>query len=211
MANEWETPLDFGKVKQAIGVGPVDRLILFVGPLEHAAGVDVLLEAMPTMVHRVPNLRLAYVGSGNLYGHLQHRMQQLGVGHAVRLLGHMDGPPLTRLLRSAEALVLPSRYRVPFDDAVVDLARRAGRPVVTTHGGPAHLVRHEENGILTYDNPGSMVWAMDRILGDPGHAERMGRNGRRTDQAGGVMWSDVGRHYLEVCASYFPELTAAQW
>ena len=80
--------------------------------------------------------------------------------------------------------MLPSRYRVPFDDAVVDLARRAGRPVVTTHGGPAHLVRHEENGIITYDNPGSMVWALDRILGDPGHAEQHGpeRQARRERQ-----------------------------
>ena len=126
-----------------------------------------------------------------MHGHLQHRAHQLGVGHAVRLLGHVEGPRLTRLLRSAEALVLPSRYRVPFDDAVVDLARRAGRPVVTTHGGPAHLVRHEENGIVTYDNPGSMVWAMDRILGDPAHAERMGSNGRRSDgsaAACGARW-----------------------
>ena len=70
--------------------------------------------------------------------------------------------------------MLPSRYRIPFDDAVVDLARKAARPVITTHGGPAHLVRHEETGIITYDNPGSMVWAMDRVLGDPASAERMG-------------------------------------
>src|SRR5207244_8567188 len=103
-----------------------------------------------------PHPRLALAGAGHLYGRLHHRSHQLGVAHAVRLLGHVESSPLTRLLRAAEALVLPSRYRVPFDDAVVDLARRAGRPVVTTHGGPAHLVRHEETGVITYDNPGSM-------------------------------------------------------
>jgi glycogen(starch) synthase len=124
----------------------------------------------------------------------------------VRLLGHVEGSRLARLLRSAEALVLPSRYRVPFDDAVVDLARRAGRPVVTTHGGPAHLVRHEESGIITYDNPGSMVWAVDRILGDSAHAERMGQNGRRNGDLQPV-WGEVARHYLDLCAACFPELT----
>jgi glycogen(starch) synthase len=210
MPNEWETPLDYGQVKMGIGVGPLDRLILFVGPLEHAAGVDLLLEALPVLLRRAPNLRLAYVGAGNLYGALQYRTHELGVAHAVRLLGHVEGPHLTRLLRAAEALVLPSRYRVPFDDAVVELARRAARPVITTHGGPAHLVRHEENGIITYDNPGSMVWAVDRILGDPGHAERMGHSGRRGGDAG-VVWGEVARHYLDVCAAYFPELTVSQW
>jgi glycosyltransferase involved in cell wall biosynthesis len=211
MANEWEVPLDFGQVKMGIGLGPLDRLLLFVGPLEHAAGVDLLLEALPVVLRRAGNARLAYVGTGQMYGHLQHRMHELGVAHAVRLLGHVEGPPLTRLLRSAEAVVLPSRYRMPFDDGVVDLARRAGKPVVTTHGGPAHLVRHEQNGVITYDNPGSIVWACDRILSDPGHAERMGHNGRRNDNHGGVMWNDVANHHLEICASLFEELTVTDW
>ena len=126
------------------------------------------------------------------------------------MAGHVEGGHLTRLLRASEALVLPSRWRVPFDDAVVDLARRAGRPVVTTHGGPAHLVRHEETGLVTYDNPGSMVWALDRILGDPGHAERMGRNGRR-DSDSAPVWGEVARHYLELCTACFPGLTQTHW
>jgi glycosyltransferase involved in cell wall biosynthesis len=205
MPNEWEVPLDFGQVKMGIGVGPLDRLILFVGPLDHASGVDVLLEALPTVLHRAANARLAFVGGGNLHGQLEERSRQLGVAHAVRMLGHVEGPALCRLLRSCEALVLPSRYRVPFDDAVVDLARRAGRPVITTHGGPAHLVRHEENGIVTYDNPGSMVWALDRVLGNPTHADQMGQNGRRGDGAA-VVWGDVARHYLDLVARFFPAL-----
>jgi glycosyltransferase involved in cell wall biosynthesis len=210
LPNEWESPLDFGQVKCMFGIGPMDRLVLFVGPLEHGAGPDLLVEALPCLLQRWGNLRVGFVGMGNQHGHLQHRAHELGVAHAVRLLGHVEGPHLTRLLRSSMAVVLPSRYRVPFDDAVVDLARRAGRPVVTTQGGPAHLVRHEETGILTYDNPGSMVWAIDRILGDPAHADRMGGNGRRGD--GAVQnWTEVARRYLELCARSFPELTETTW
>jgi glycogen(starch) synthase len=206
-ASEWEEPLDPGQVKVGIGIGPLDRLLLFVGPLEHGAGVDLLVEALPVLLQRTPNLRLAYVGAGELHGHVEHQAHQLGVAHAVRILGHVEGPPLTRLLRAAEALVLPSRFRVPFDDAVVDLARRASRPVITTHGGPAHLVRHDVNGIVTYDNPGSMVWAIDRLLRDPGNAERMGRHGRREQESGPVVWADVARHYLGLCADWFPAIS----
>jgi glycosyltransferase involved in cell wall biosynthesis len=210
LPNEWDCPLDHGQVKMGIGFGPLDRLLLFVGPLEHATGVDLLVEALPVLLQRWPGLRLAFAGAGQMHGHLEHRSHQLGVAHAVRLLGHVAAPPLAGLLRSAEALVLPSRCRVLLDDAVVDLARRAGRPVVTTHGGPAHLVRHEETGILTYDNPGSMVWAADRILGDPGHAQRMGQAGKRSDGTA-PSWSEVARHYLELCAARFPELTQTRW
>jgi glycosyltransferase involved in cell wall biosynthesis len=208
IANEWETPLDYGRIKGEIGVGSLDRLVLYVGPLAHSAGVDLLVEALPALLNRWRNVCLAFLGSGNMHGHLEHRAHQLGVAHAVRVLGHREGPQVSRLMRAAETLVLPSRCRVPFDDAVVDLARKASRPVVTTHGGPAHLVRHDENGLLTYDNPGSMVWALDRILGDPTHAERMGRNGKCGDGST-QNWSDVTRHYLQLCAHCFPELTVA--
>ena len=61
MPNEWETPLDYGQVKMGIGVGPLDRLILFVGSLEHAAGVDLLLEALPVLLRRAPRT----AGRGN--------------------------------------------------------------------------------------------------------------------------------------------------
>jgi len=207
--DEWGCPLDEGQVKAGIGAGPLDRLILFMGPLEHAAGVDLIIEALPVLLQRWPNLRVAFAGTGDSYGHLAHRAGQLGVDYAVRLLGHVDGSFVPKLMRSAEALVLPSRYRVPFDDAVVELARRAGRPVITTHGGPAHLVQHEETGVITYDNPGSVVWAMDRILGDPAHAQRMAENGRRCD--GFVLnWNDVSRSYLELCAAFFPQLTQSR-
>jgi glycosyltransferase involved in cell wall biosynthesis len=209
LPNEWECPLDYGEVKGEIGVGPLDRLMLFIGPLEHAAGGDLIIEALPVLLQRWPNLRVAFAGSGQEYGQLEHRAGELGVSYAVRLLGHVDSDRITRLLRASEALVLPSRYRVPFDDAVADLARRAGRPLVTTHGGPAHLVRHEETGVITYDNPGSIVWAMDRVMGDPAHAQQMGEGGRCSD--GFILnWNEVARRYLELCAACFPQLTGTR-
>ncbi|HZY84659.1 MAG TPA: DUF4912 domain-containing protein, partial [Gemmataceae bacterium] len=66
--NEWECPLDFGHVKVGVGVGPVDRMVLFVGPLEHAAGVDLLVDALPVLLGRYHNLRLAFAGAGNMHG-----------------------------------------------------------------------------------------------------------------------------------------------
>lgn len=209
LPNEWEAPIDTGHVKMGYGVGPMDRMLLFIGPLEHVAGVDLLIEALPTLLRRYGNLRLVYVGTGPMQGHLERRMHELGVAGVVRFVGHQSGRALTNLLRAAEGLILPSRFRSPMDDSVVDLARKAARPVVTTHGGPAHMVRHEENGLITYDNPGSMVWAIDRLLGDPGHAERMGQNGRR-NEGGQLRWSEVAHQYLESCVHWFSELTVTR-
>jgi glycogen(starch) synthase len=206
MPNEWEYGLDFGHVKMSIGFGPLDRLLVYVGPLEYGAGVDLLVEALPTLLNRCGQVRVAFAGSGDMHGHLLHLAHERGIGHAVHVLGHVDRNLVTKLVRSAEALVLPSRYRIPHDDAVVDLARLAGRPVVTTHAGPSYLVRHEENGVVTYDNPNSLVWALERVLRDPEHGRRMGEAGRRRTGPGCIGWSEVARLYLDLAAATFPEL-----
>lgn len=209
LPDEWECPLDFGDVKRSIGFGPLDQLLLYIGPLEHAAGVDILVEALPTLLNRCPKVRLAFAGTGSMHGHLEWLAGSMGVGHCVRVLGHVHRDMVVRLTRSAEALVLPSRYRVAQDDAVVDLARRAGRPVVTTNNGPCYLVRHEENGIVAFDNCNSMVWALERILREPAHAWNMGQAGKRSESTS-VSWGEVSRRYLEVCAQVFPELAEAR-
>jgi hypothetical protein len=46
---------------------------------------------------------------------------------------------------------------------------------------------------------------MDRIMGDPTHAECMGRKGRRGDGPI-VCWRETARRFLDLCAESFPEL-----
>jgi hypothetical protein len=49
---------------------------------------------------------------------------------------------------------------------------------------------------------------MDRILGDPCHAERMGQRGKQNSDCLLLRWDEVAQRYLELCAAHFPELRA---
>ena len=40
----------------------------------------------------------------------------------------------------------------------------AGKPVVTTHQAAIPFIVHGRNGLITYDNPGSFVWAIRALL-----------------------------------------------
>ena len=202
--DEWEMPCDLARAKVEIGLGASDRMLLFVGPLEWAAGPDLIVDALTTVVPRTADVRMVFVGCGAMRDGIAERAQRSGVGHAVRLLGHVELHQLIPLLRAAEGLLVPARQRVAQDEDVVALARRAGRPVLTTHGGPAHLVCHEHDGVVVYDNPPSLVWGMGRLLEDRRHAEEMGRNGLRQGQ--GASWTEVARAYADLCARTFAEL-----
>ena len=205
--DEWNAPLELGAAKTRVGLQAFDRMLLFVGPLEEGAGPDLVVEALPPVLSRTPSARVVFVGCGGMRDRLAGRARQLGIEHAVRLVGHFELPALVPLLRASEALLLPSRRRIANDDAVVGLARRAGRAVLATHSGPSHAVQHERDGLLVYDNPPSVVWGMSRLLEDAGHTEQMGRNGLAS--GAGTTLNALGRTYADLCAEVFCELTEA--
>ena len=80
-------------------------MLLFVGPLEHAAGPDLLVDALPVALQRVKNLRIAFVGCGSMHDHLYNRANELHVGHAIRVLTSIHDSLLKKAFRAAEALV----------------------------------------------------------------------------------------------------------
>ncbi len=192
--------------RSKIGVSAGDRLVVFIGPLEHASGPDLVVESMGIVIRRHPGVRVAFVGYGGLAAWLPERARQLGVEHAVRWLGHLEGPVLRQLVHACDAIIMPSRYRMPHDEGVVHIARLAAKPVVITHGGPSHLVIHGETGIIAYDNPNSIVWAIEQVAS---HSERfveMGFRGRIPDNTEPT-WQNIALRYVELLNECFPKLT----
>lgn len=202
---DWDAPIVPARIKRDIQLSPHDRVLLFIGPVEAAAGADLLIEALPEVLHRSADVRLVVVGVGGQADQLAARSRALGVSSAVRWIGHLESRRLIRLLRVAEGLVMPSRQRFPYDESLIGLARRAGKPVVLSHAGPAQLVKHDETGLLAYPHVGSVVWALSRLLESPDRSRRMGAAGWQP--AGGeVDWTAVAEYYGELCASAYGEL-----
>jgi glycosyltransferase involved in cell wall biosynthesis len=61
------------------------------------------------------------------------------------------------------------------------LAMAHGVPVVASRvGGLPEVVEHEHNGLLVSNHPAEIRTAVERLLGDPDYAARLGTAGRRT-------------------------------
>ena len=194
-------PARYGQVKGEIGVGPLDRLILYIGPLEHSAGVDLLVEALPAALTAPATYAWPSSAPAPCTAIWSRRRHQLGVAYLRHACWDIERDRKRSIVgprrRGAGATVaLPCAFRRRRHRSGTQ-----GRPsVVTTHSGPAHLIRHDENGLISYDNPGSMVSGAGSPPRRSGSTERMGQNGKRSE---GSMqsWSDVTRHYLELCAN----------
>jgi glycosyltransferase involved in cell wall biosynthesis len=176
-AHRFETSLDPADVKARYQVGPVDPTILYVGDLSERYGADVLLKAMPAVLKNHGQARLVVVGHGDLYWPLRVYTRYLLLEHAVRLVGNVEGRALEELVRAADVVAVPSREATPWWP--VQAAWAAGRPVVATHAAAPGLLEHEQDAVLCYPSPNSLVWGLERVLFDPELGKAIADRGRQ--------------------------------
>jgi glycosyltransferase involved in cell wall biosynthesis/uncharacterized protein YqgV (UPF0045/DUF77 family) len=170
--------VDAGAVKARFSIGPLDPLVLFCGRLEWQKGPDLLIEAIPSVLHAQGSAKFVFLGDGGMRGQLENRARQLGVMHAVRFLGFRDGDELVKLFKASETVCVPSRNE-PFGIVVLE-AWAAHKPVVVSQiGGPNEYVTHEFNGLKIFPHPSSVAWGLTTLFSNFDRARWMGHNGRR--------------------------------
>ena len=117
-----------------------------VGRLEWQKGFDLLLDAMPEIISRVPDAKLTIFGDGPKRDELERQVQRLGLTDRVQLPGSSARPGAW--MQDADVLVFPSRFE-GFPNVVAE-ATVSGLPVVAFDCayGPREIIRDGENGIL---------------------------------------------------------------
>lgn len=148
-------------VRERLGFASDDVVVLVAGELDWASGTDLAVEAMAT-VHADPaQVRLVLVGEGPLRGELERRAEHGGFAHACRFLGDLPAEAFAELFSACDAVAIPARgAQTPM---LAEHGLSAGKPVLTTHQAGLSCVRHGENGLVAYDNPGSLVWGLREL------------------------------------------------
>lgn len=148
-----------------------ERLLFYVGRITPEKGVQVLLQALPSILERHPNVRLLVAGRNS--EQMQPLVDELGIGEAVELLGFVDSETRDCLYRSVDAAVFPSLYE-PFGIVALE-AMAAGCNVIASEvGGLAEVVDHRRTGLTVRANDSqSIAWAVDQIFTNPVQAQAM--------------------------------------
>ncbi len=145
---------------------------------EQYKGQDQVIQAMPALLSRFPELLYHVVGDGDWRPALEKLAQQQGVSGAVRFHGVVSEKELRHRYSEATLFIMPSRaegFGFVFLEAMVH-----GLPVIAGNmDASPEVVMDGETGILVDPTSvGSIVAASTRLLADETLRRQMGRNGQ---------------------------------
>jgi glycosyltransferase involved in cell wall biosynthesis len=165
-----------------LGLPAEGGLVGIVARLQRWKGIHVLVEALPHVIRRHPNLHCVVVGGRHdlepeYEPHLRRTVTELGLEERVIFAGRQrDVPPWFQ----AMDVVVHASDDEPFGLTIVE-AMALGKPVVAAAGGgPLEIIRDSVDGLLV--GPGDvrgLASAVTRLLGD---AELAGRLGKAAQQ-----------------------------
>jgi glycosyltransferase involved in cell wall biosynthesis len=182
------------EARQWFNIPGENRVVLFSGEMSHAAGADLMIEALPTVCRNHRDSYFILVGEGPLRGELEARAHHMGVSHRCRFPGHLSGKAFESVLMASDFVVIPARSWQ--DEGLAQMAIDFGKPVLATHQSGVHCIEHGKNGLLTFDNPGSIVWGIQELLHNPLKDSMFRAAARRSAGQAPSLESITAQHYM---------------
>jgi glycosyltransferase involved in cell wall biosynthesis len=183
-------------------------LIICLGRLKAYKSVDVLLQAMPEILRRHPDARLAIVGQGPERPKLEQLAWRLGLAASVRFYGYLEKQARDRLLARAWVSVCPSAFE-GYGLVCVE-ANAWGVPVVAASvPGLRDSVRDGVTGVLVpHGDVRRLAGEITGLIDDPARRQAMGNAGR--SWAAAHDWQQSAERFLEVVGGLVPVPAAAE-
>jgi PEP-CTERM/exosortase A-associated glycosyltransferase len=124
----------------------------FIGSFYAYEGLDILLQALPSMLETEPKIRVLLVGGGPQDAALKQQAQDLGVADKVIFTGRVPHHDVQRYYNLVDVLVYP-RLKMRLTDLVTPLkpleAMAQGRLLVASDvGGHQELIDDGRTGVL---------------------------------------------------------------
>ena len=170
--------------RQALGVGPDDLLVTYIGRIAREKNLTQLLAAWDALAPERGSAQLALVGRGPLEEDIRRRQIP-----GVHVLGLMYDRPLAEAYASADLFVFPSATET-FGNSLLE-AMGSGLPCLAAGAaGVLEFAQHGRNAWLVAPNSaGAVAHGLRRLMNDAALRHRLRRGGLAT--AAERCWDEV--------------------
>jgi len=184
-------------------VEPSQKIILFVGRLIEAKGVEYLIRALLHTQNK--KIHLIIAGDGLLLDNLKKLTKSLDLESKVTFFGWATKRDLSMLFAISDLFVVPSidtfEENAEGLGLVIPEAMNSGLPIIASSvGGIVDTVKNEVNGLLVEQkNPKALANAIDRIFSDEELKKKMIENSKETVKE--FSPTAIARSYFDVFQS----------
>jgi glycosyltransferase involved in cell wall biosynthesis len=141
-------------------------LVGAVTVLRRQKRLDVLLEAIPTVLARVPRARFAIVGNGPMRARLEAQAATLGLSEDPRFAFFGFEPPSGRYMSALDLYVLSSAWEA-MPMGVLEALSWGVPQVVSDVGGTVEAVTSETGRLVPAKQPQALAEAIVEMLDSP--------------------------------------------
>ncbi len=153
------------ELRQAHGIAPQHRVLLYVGRLAPEKNLETLLQATAIAMSHDLNLRLWLVGDGPHRDACLNLVRVLGIGDKVRFVGFVQREDVNQYYALADLFVFSSISET--QGLVVQEAMSYGLPAVAVIGGGASAgIENGVNGFIVKNDIHEFSRAMSDVMGD---------------------------------------------
>lgn len=205
--------------KSALGIS--NKLILSTfGLLSPGKGIEYVIEALPEIVAKFPNVQFFVIGvthpvvleqaGENYRNFLTKKVHQFGLSNYVSFYNaYFAVNKLLQFLEATDVYLSPSLNPNQTVSGTLSYALGSGRPVISTAFAQAKQDITSEVGILIdFKNPQAFSDAIIKLLSNDQLRLQMGKNAYfRTRH---MTWDNVAHSYLKYFSQFAPELTLGQ-
>lgn len=155
------------------------KIMISIGRLVPWKGFSLLVELIPELSKKNPELKLYIIGEGPEFFDLRRLIDTQRLNDRVFLLGKLSHNMVLNYLKAADLFVLNTGYE-GFSHQLLEVMA-SGTPLITTAvGGNVELVMPNENGVLVgYNDKDSIKEGIEKILSDKIFSEKISLNARK--------------------------------
>lgn len=156
-----------------------EPLVLFASRFLWAKGPFHLLNAVPSIVERIPNARFVFLGDGPDASAFDAEIGKRGIAGRVQRLPHVDHREIAAWYTRAWVFVFPTLFSEGMPMVVAE-AMATGTPIVATRIRFARSYMTEDENCLycERDDIGSIATQVIRVLSDSALRRRMSQANR---------------------------------
>lgn len=153
-----------------------NKIILCLARLDTAhKGQDILLQAMPKVLSKVPDAKLLVAGIGKDLAELKDLTTKLKIAESVEFKGPVYGSTKTQYLKNCRALCVTPRTE---SFGIVYLEAMAyGLPIVTTRVGGIPEVVGDSALLVPPNDPSALADSLIQVLADDELADALSEKG----------------------------------